>query len=387
MIEIPNSFNKLVDRYSQYRDEDIYGRYLPYSFIESSLRKVGEEFPLVEIGNSLLGEPIHTITIGNGKNKILAWSQMHGNESTTTKAVFDILSAFLKFPKDPFLLFLKKHLTLKIIPMLNPDGALAYTRQNFNKTDLNRDALKLQEKESKILRAQFDNFQPHYCFNLHDQRTIFSAGNNPYPATLSFLTPSMNSEREILPSRKISMKIIASIAADLSLKLPNQIGRYDDSYNSNCTGDTFQSKEVPTILFEAGHYKEDYEREQTRKFVAIALFSAMKTISMDSWKSRGFEEYFEIPENQKLFYDVIFRQAKIDNEIKDVAIQFKEELVQNRIVFQPEIKKIAVDIKEFGHKEIFCEEEELKAEGEIQVRANVIVHKFLLKDKILAINY
>ena len=74
-------------------------------------------------------------------------------------------------------------------------------------------------------------------------------------------------------------------------------------------------------------------------------------------------------------------------KIMDVAIQFKEELVQNRIVFQPEIKKIAVDIKEFGHKEIFCEEEELKAEGEIQVRANVIVHKFLLKDKILAINY
>jgi hypothetical protein len=48
-----------------------------------------------------------------------------------------------------------------------------YTRLNANEVDLNRDSQNLTQPESKVLREIFDLFQPHYCFNLHDQRTIF----------------------------------------------------------------------------------------------------------------------------------------------------------------------------------------------------------------------
>ncbi|WP_246054392.1 M14 family metallopeptidase [Antarcticibacterium flavum] len=64
--------------------------------------------------------------------------------------------------------------------MLNPDGARAYTRVNSRGVDLNRDAHNREEEESKVLRKVYNEFKPHYCFNLHDQRTIFSAGQNPY---------------------------------------------------------------------------------------------------------------------------------------------------------------------------------------------------------------
>ena len=387
MNEFKNAQDILFSKYPEFRDENLHSRYLPFSFIQSSLKKVAEEFPVTEIGKSILGEPVHTITVGNGKQKILAWSQMHGNETTTTKAVFDVLNAFMEFPNDPFLLFLRERLTLKIIPMLNPDGAKAYTRENFNKTDLNRDALNLQEKESKLLRKLFDEFKPHYCFNLHDQRTIFSAGEKPKPATLSFLTPSMNSERDILPSRKISMKIIASIAKDLSTVLPGQIGRYDDGFNPNCTGDTFQALNIPTILFEAGHYKNDYQREQTRKFIGFSIFSGLHTIAANSWKTFSVDDYYSIPENEKLFYDLILRKARIDGEIKDVAIQFKEELINEEIDFLPVIKKIAYDIQAYGHQEINCEEKKLEPYGKEEVRENVIVYKFILNGNVLAINY
>jgi hypothetical protein len=47
-----------------------------------------------------------------------------------------------------------------------------YTRLNANEVDLNRDSQNLTQPESKVLREIFDLFQPHYCFNLHDQRTI-----------------------------------------------------------------------------------------------------------------------------------------------------------------------------------------------------------------------
>ena len=104
---------------------------------------------------------------------------MHGNESPTTQSVFDLLRS-LQADKS-----LLKTFQLSIIPILNPDGAKAYTRFNANQVDLNRDAIDLSQIESRVLRKEFDEFSPDYAFNLHDQRTIF--GVEAKPATLSLL--------------------------------------------------------------------------------------------------------------------------------------------------------------------------------------------------------
>ncbi|WP_246054204.1 hypothetical protein [Antarcticibacterium flavum] len=63
-----------------------------------------------------MGEPIHRITVGNGKIKIFAWSQMHGNESTTTKAVFDILKSFRIFANEEYIESLLKELQICFVP-------------------------------------------------------------------------------------------------------------------------------------------------------------------------------------------------------------------------------------------------------------------------------
>ena len=115
---------------------------------------------------------------------------MHGNESTTTKAIFDLFNYFELADSKALL----EACTLLIIPILNPDGAEAYTRFNKNQVDLNRDAQALTQSESKILRTSFESFKPHFCFNMHGQRTIFSAGNTSNSAVLSFLSPSENIE-------------------------------------------------------------------------------------------------------------------------------------------------------------------------------------------------
>ena len=47
--------------------------------------------------------------------------------------------------------FLKKY-ALYIIPMLNPDGAKRYSRENENGIDLNRDALNLTQKLSGLVK-------------------------------------------------------------------------------------------------------------------------------------------------------------------------------------------------------------------------------------------
>lgn len=375
----------LIEKYPEFKNEKLEGRYITFEYIEPFLQGLGATFILEKIGESVNGVPIHSLAFGAGNLKILAWSQMHGNESTTTKAIFDVFNALLKFPKHPFVLQLKEKISFKVIPMLNPDGAKAYTRVNANHVDLNRDAYNLQEKESMILREEFNKFNPDFCFNLHDQRTIFSAGRDPFPATMSFLTPAMDQNREVLPSRIASMKVIAAIAEDLRRYIPNQIGRYDDAYNINCTGDTFQSLEVPTILFEAGHYKDDYNREKSREFVAAAIFSGLNIIASNNWQERKIQEYFNIPENQKMFYDIILRQACVKGEIVDVAIQFKEQLIQGKLTFMPVVEKIESSLPYFGHKEVNCNEKEVKTENKEELHENVVVKKVLLKNEVLII--
>ena len=379
-------YSDFIKLYSSFKELDLNGRYINYSDIEKPLQRLSSKSRTTIIGHSTLGIPISSILLGSGKIKILAWSQMHGNESTTTKAIFDLLNGFYHYEENDFLKNILECCTLEIIPMLNPDGAKAYTRENINKTDLNRDAKKLTEIESKLLRSEFERFQPDFCFNLHDQRTIFSAGEAPFPATLSFLTPAMDQARTITASRKKSMQVISAIAEDLRELLPKQIGRYDDAFNDNCTGDSFQSLSVPTILFEAGHYQGDYHREKTREFVVAAIFSGLNAVASEKYIDLDFNDYFEIPENEKLFYDVILREAKLNDEIVDVAIQFKEVLKNNKIEFVPIIDKIAPNLPFYGHKEIAGAKRKVSLVGQKSIGENDLVDNIILNNEVLAIN-
>ena len=235
------------------KEQQLFGRYITNSMIEPLLNKLPKNAKVSVEGLSVEKRSIYSIKLGTGKKRILLWSQMHGNESTTTKALFDIINTLQK--QNSIL----ESCTLLIIPILNPDGAEAYTRLNANEVDLNRDAQALTQPESKVLRDCFERFQPNFCFNLHGQRTIYSVAKTNKSATLSFLSPAEDAERSITKTRKIAMELIVAMNKNLQKLIPEQIALYDDGFNHNCVGDTFQSLGVPTILFEAGHYKDDYE--------------------------------------------------------------------------------------------------------------------------------
>lgn len=373
--------------YNEIKFNGISGRYLTISDLESADKEFSEKFEIKEIGKSVQVKPIYMYRLGAGKIKVLAWSQMHGNESTTTKAVIDLLNAFKYRGSEATLTEILENCSLYIIPILNPDGAEAYTRVNANSVDLNRDLQDLSQPESKVLKEQYDSIQPHFCLNLHDQRTIFSAGARDRPATLSFLTPSKDEERSIDDSRKKSMGLIAGMAKDLEEMLPGQMGRYDDAFNINCAGDTFQHLCTPTVLFEAGHYKDDYAREHVRKFVFRALISCLYQISAGEDLLADYKDYFDIPENQKLFNDVIIREVEIEGEVTDVAIQFQEVLRNGKIEFDPIIEKIDQNIGKYGHKEIDGERRKLSLPGGEKIAENVIVNKIFLNTAELQVKY
>src|SRR5690606_37336030 len=125
--------------------------------------------------------------------------------------------------ENDFVHQLLKNCTIGIIPMLNPDGSRAYTRLNANQVDLNRDAQSLTQPESIILKKCFEDFKPDFCFNLHGQRTIFSAGLTNKPATVSFLSPAQDEACSITDTRKKAMDVIVKMNENLQKQIPGQV--------------------------------------------------------------------------------------------------------------------------------------------------------------------
>ncbi|WP_339652365.1 M14 metallopeptidase family protein [uncultured Maribacter sp.] len=347
--------------YGQIYVSSIQGRYITYDHLNKFILGLSKSFGVITIGKSVRDEPIKSITFGHGPTRILMWSQMHGNESTTTKAVIDLLN-FLEHDTVSAL-EIEKHCTLKIIPILNPDGARDYTRVNANEVDLNRDAQDLTQPESRILKKEYDSFHPDFCFNLHDQRTIFNVGKTNKPATVSFLAPAFDVERSNSPSRKLSMQLIAAMNSKLQELIPGQVGRYDDGFNANCVGDAFQMRETPTILFEAGHYYEDYQREKTREFIFYSLLKGINTIVLKQIEDYTIEQYLAIPENGKQFVDILIKKSRNVNGTEVVkspfSVQYKEVLKDGRVVFNP-IQHIfeTTPLEIFGHKRLDLEVKE-----------------------------
>lgn len=338
--------------FREYKEPALSGRYITLEHITPILEKWNTANQLQIVGHSVLNQPIYSYQIGEGKIKVLLWSQMHGNESTTTKALFDFLN--LLQGNSPIAEKLLTSFTFYCLPMVNPDGAKLYTRENANKIDLNRDSQLLSQPESKILRACFDAFKPDFCYNLHDQRTIFGVDQSANPATVSFLAPAFNDARDINPVREKAMRVIAAMNKTLQRFIPGQVGRFDDSFNINCIGDTFQFLGTPTILFEAGHFQNDYEREETRKFIFFALLSGFEFIYEIDVVDNEITDYLNIPQNKVQFYDIVYKNVKINYDsnkiITNFAIQFKEELFNNQLFFNAFIVEIGDLGNFFGHK-------------------------------------
>ena len=326
-------------------------RYLPPNTLNNLLKVLVKSESLLIIGKSVNLLPIYGLRLGNGPVKVLMWSQMHGNESTTTRAIIGILEEF-KLGKLSMML---NQLSLFIIPQLNPDGAKAYTRCNANDVDLNRDAVNLTQPESVALKRVFDEFKPHFCFNLHGQRTIFAAGKKGKPSTLSFLSPTVDPEGSITQARLKAMQIIVAIKNNLLTSLGDQIGRYDSAFNINCVGDLFTSLGAPTVLFEAGHYPMDYDRDITLNFIQDAIMTGLNVIAKEDYIHMSADEYQQIPENSKDYVDIIVHGVTISDgdetlSNQSLALQHQEVLDNNRILFQPKCLTYGGNLDLIGHQ-------------------------------------
>jgi len=323
-----------------YYEKGVESRRVTLDQIKPYLAGLDDPFQVHKIGESFENRDIYKLQFGTGAIKILLWTQMHGNESTGTKAFLDLIRLFM-FPNsfDWLKQIILKECTVHCIPVLNPDGALAYTRVNAQNIDLNRDVIDIKAEESKVLQKILVQVNPSYCFNLHDQRTIFSVGPGSMPATISFLAPSVDEERTLTEGRQETMKVIAAMNDLLKQVIPGRIGRYTDEFYPTATGDNFEKMGHHTMLIESGHAVGDYERKQSRKFTFMALLEGLRYISQAE-KEVDYRQYFDIPNNEKKYLDVIVKNITLGSEKQDLGILFIEELKGEKVIFVPSVDKL-----------------------------------------------
>jgi hypothetical protein len=330
-----NITTQLYDSYEKYKEPTLNKRRIKHQDIQPILAAFAKnpKFKVTKVGSSIGGKSLNLINIGTGTTDVFLWSQMHGDEPTATQAIFDILN-FLESPdfaeeKQAIL----SNLTVYFLPMLNPDGAELFQRRNLLGVDINRDALRLQSPESQTLKRVRDSLEADFGFNLHDQSTYYNAERTEKPATISYLAPAYNYEKDINEVRGNAMKIIVFMNSILQKYAPGQVGRYNDDFEPRAFGDNIQKWGTSTILIESGGYPEDTEKQEIRKLNYVSILSAIYTIAKENYKDIPISEYEKIPENdRKLFdlkitgatYELMGKPYKIDLGINQVEVDYED---------------------------------------------------------------
>jgi hypothetical protein len=355
ILELKNAFEK-------YQELSIKDRRFTHADLQPLIQKHSVQFEVNPLGKSVLGKSISSLDWGSGETKVMLWSQMHGNESTATMALFDLFN-FLEGKGDKYeelRKLLKSQLQLKFIPMLNPDGADAFKRRNALDIDLNRDAISLISPEAVILKKARDDFEPEFGFNLHDQQIYYNVVNTPKQATISLLAPAYNEATDINDVRGRAMQTIASMNSLLQELIPGQVGKYDDAFEPRAFGDNIQKWGTSTILIESGGLVGDPEKQEVRKINFMLLLDALYTIATRCYTQYSTDQYFAIPDNGFQLMDLLIEEMQVPvNGIWypiDLAIRRRE--TEGRAGYS-----FTGSVEDLGDMQVFFGLETLDAKG------------------------
>ncbi|MFC5283261.1 DUF2817 domain-containing protein [Pedobacter alpinus] len=300
--------------YALYKNPKITNRTFNFSLINDLIEKDYVELNWQTIGYSFETRLIRMLKIGEGKTKILLWSQMHGDEPTATAAIFDLIN-YLQSGESQYLL---KHLSIYFIPVINPDGLENFTRRNAQQIDINRDYLVLQSPEANVLKSIKSVIKPDFAFNLHDQSSLYCTSQNK-PVGISLLAPATDIHLTINWSRKKAMKLIVSINYTLQELIPNHVARFKDEYEARAFGDNFQ-KTTPTILIESGNLSGDEERQFIRELNFYAIITAFEAIVDSGYQENDVINYLMIPLQSQEMFHIKLTNCKIETGDKSYTV-------------------------------------------------------------------
>jgi hypothetical protein len=263
------------------------------------------------IGQSVLGRDIRAVTFGTGPTRVLLWSQMHGDESTATMALADIFRFLAEADASPLRRRLLGELTLVFVPMLNPDGAELFQRQNAAGIDVNRDARRLATPEARALKALRDALQPRFGFNLHDQNARTRAGENGVASGIALLPPAYDEGKSYNDVRRRARLVAATLATAFAYEIPGRIAKYDDEYNPRAFGDLMQQWGTSTVLIESGALPDDPQKQRLRALNFAGILLALDAIATRGYEAADAGAYERLPFNAGGAFDLLVRGGQL----------------------------------------------------------------------------
>ena len=298
-----------------------------WSALQSSL--VSQRLKVDVIGRSMMGRELRSITFGTGPTKVLLWSQMHGDEATATMALADILAWMTSSSADGIRDRIASSLTVVMIPMLNPDGAERFQRENAVGIDVNRDARRLSTPEARALKAVHEKLKPDFGFNLHDQNARTRVGRTGPQAAIALLAPAADSARSWPPLRARARLIAAGLARDFDSQVPGRVSKYDDAFNPRAFGDLMGVWGTSTILIESGAMPNDPDKQGLRRLNTAAIIRTLDAIATRAYEQSDPGDYEKLQYNTSGAFDLLVRGGRIvlpglAPVVADVAINFED---------------------------------------------------------------
>jgi hypothetical protein len=301
------------------------------------LKKLG--LKIDEVGRSFGNREIYQIEWGKGATRVFMWSQMHGDEPTATSALIDMFAFLRKNTDKKWVKKMEETVTIRAVPMLNPDGAELFQRRSLQNIDINRDAQNLQTPEAQLLKRLRDEWQPHIGFNLHNQNSLTTVSGSTNQAAISFLVVAGDPVFAANEGNERNKRLVSAMVLALRGFIPFNIGRYVDAYNPSAFGDKFSDWGTPTILIETGSL---YGKDEMFliKMNFVAFLAALNSLVDGSEKILSPLNYEFLPNNSSgNLFNFIFRRANVLN-LAEINANGDVNIVP---IIQPYVADVAVN--------------------------------------------
>ncbi|QDU88497.1 Zinc carboxypeptidase [Pirellulimonas nuda] len=296
-----------------------------YPALAAWIAELPKRFPgavtCTRVGRSHEGRPITLLGLGRGPKRLLAWSQMHGDEETHTTVLVRLVEWLLSQPTTDASAAILDGLTLGLVPMLNPDGAVRGTRHNAQGIDINRDARDLATPEGRTLHALVDRFRPAYALNLHNQNHRTRLADRAAPVAVALLAPPRDHAGTSSPSVEQATQLAAVIREAVWPHCDGRVTRYDADYMPTAFGEWFQSQGVATVLIEAGGSRPG--DPPMADLHELGMRAALLALADDSFRQADPVGYTSLKrQGEHRLFDLLIERASVGPAKIDLGVNF-----------------------------------------------------------------